>query len=104
MNDGFVKIDGLVGELIMSAIQKCCGDDFTVEARKGWVKLFSRMFDIILPIVVNFEMKNCGELMKDINGSRNSILTVSVTGKRCECPHSAASSIRSTASGSCPAQ
>jgi len=88
---------GVVGEVIMNTIHRCCGDEFTDEAKKGWVKVFSRMFDIILPIVVKFEMKACGSLMTTTNGPRPGTLTISVNSNN-ECQHSRASSIRSTGS------
>lgn len=87
----------------MSAVQQCCGEEFTNSARKGWVKIFSRMFDIILPIVVTYEMKICGELMTTVGGPRTGPKTISVNREGGECPiPSAANSLRSNDSNKCP--
>ena len=80
----------------MSAVQQCCGDDFTATAKKGWVKIFSRMFDIILPIVVAFEMKTCGELMMNIDGPRTGPKTISVQREGEGPLRSVSNSLRST--------
>jgi len=95
-----VFADGIVGELIMSTLQRCCGDDFTELARIGWVKIFSRMFDIILPIVVNFEVKLCGSLMVSINEPRPGNQTVSSISSNNSCPHSNGNSLMSNVSAS----
>jgi len=42
----------------MYTIHKCCGDAFDIHARQGWAKLLSRIMDVIIPVVVNFEMNN----------------------------------------------
>lgn len=59
-------IDGVVGGVIMSTLQCCCGEDFTHAAKSGWVKILSRMLDVIVPVVVSFEMNSCGNVMTSL--------------------------------------
>ena len=53
-----VIIDGIVGEIILFTLRKCCGDSFTTAAHYGWAKILSRMLDVILPVVVKYEVEN----------------------------------------------
>ena len=53
-----VMIDGIVGEIILFTLRKCCGDSFTTAAHYGWAKILSRMLDVILPVVVKYEVEN----------------------------------------------
>lgn len=52
-------IDGIVGEVIIYSLTKCVGDQtMTHAARRGWSKLLSRLLDVILPVVVTYEVEN----------------------------------------------
>lgn len=85
----------------MSTLKRCCGSDFTPLAKSGWIKLISRMLDEIIPIVVTFELSNCGNVMLSLLETRclphetnhlNSATAVSavsavvVTSSSCSCP------------------
>jgi len=47
---------GIVGEVLMYTVQKCCGDAFDTNAHQGWAKILSRIMDVIIPVVINFEV------------------------------------------------
>lgn len=46
-----------MGEVIIYSLQKCVGD-MSHAARVGWGKILSRMLDVILPVVVTYELEN----------------------------------------------
>lgn len=58
-----------MGEVIFTCLGKVCGDEFQQDGRTGWIKIISRILDVVLPIVINFELKN-GELMKKLTDPR----------------------------------
>ncbi len=72
------EIDGVVGEIIFHTLGKVCGDEFNNDARVGWIKIISRILDVVLPIVINFELKNGGEIMKKITDHRLGPTTSSI--------------------------
>ena len=41
----------------MFTIRKCCGTTFTIAAHHGWAKVLSRMLDIIVPVVIRYELE-----------------------------------------------
>jgi len=47
---------GIVGEVLMYTIQKCCGDAYNTQAHQGWAKVLSRILDVIVPVVIHFEI------------------------------------------------
>jgi len=40
----------------MYTIQKCCGDAYNSHAHQGWAKILSRILDVIIPVVIHFEI------------------------------------------------
>lgn len=53
------SVDGIVGEVVLYAIRQCVGDAaYTPVAHRGWTKIYSRILDMIIPIVVHFELQN----------------------------------------------
>lgn len=47
---------GIVGEVLLFTIKKCCGEAFNGAAHHGWTKILSRMLDGIIPAVIEFEV------------------------------------------------
>jgi hypothetical protein len=58
-----------MGEALLYSIRQCTGDACTKEAYMGWVKIFSRMFRTILPVVIRFELHS-KELSQQITTKR----------------------------------
>ncbi len=52
-------IDCFMGEVLIYALKEVLGPEaYTQSVHVGWVKFYSRMLDGIVPIVVEFELKN----------------------------------------------
>ena len=51
--------DAIFGEVLFWSLKKCLGSDvYDTVAHFGWIKIFSKMLTVIVPVVVAFEMSN----------------------------------------------
>lgn len=50
--------DGIFGEALFYVLRLTLGDDYDAHAHNGWVKIYSRILRIIIPIVVDYELNN----------------------------------------------
>lgn len=48
---------GTFGEVLLFTVRKALGDAFTPEVEMAWKKMYSEVFRIIIPMVVEFERK-----------------------------------------------
>jgi hypothetical protein len=39
-------------------MQKSVGDEWTPMVSRAWIKIFSRILDVIIPVVIKFELEN----------------------------------------------
>jgi hypothetical protein len=70
-----VFIDGISGEILQYTLRKILGDAFTPTAHRGWIKIYSRMLDHIVPCAVEFEVHN-KELYTTIQENRSQLRVV----------------------------
>ena len=50
-----------MGEVFFHALRKVLGPDvYTATCHSGWVKLFSRILDGIVPVVIEYELTSAG--------------------------------------------
>lgn len=50
--------DGIFGEVLFFILRLTLGDDYDAVAHTGWVKIFSRILRIVVPIAVAYEIAN----------------------------------------------
>lgn len=61
----FDDIDGIVGEVLLWALRRCLGPDaFTSEVHVAWLKIYSRMLRIMVPVAVCYERQLNAEALK----------------------------------------
>ena len=64
-------IDSIMGEVLLYTIKKCLGPkEYSQMVHFGWAKVYSRILDAIVPLVVKFELEN-RELADQIQIKRN---------------------------------
>lgn len=51
---------GIVGEVMFWSLRKCLGPVYDSDVHRVWVKIFSRMLKIMVPVAVSFELR-CGD-------------------------------------------
>ncbi len=52
-------LDGLVGEVLFWSLRNCIGPiDYTFEVHVAWMKLYSRMLAIMVPVAVAYELRD----------------------------------------------
>ena len=51
-------LDGIVGEVLFYTLKSCLGPEYDSATHKVWVKIFSRMLMVIVPVAVTFEMQS----------------------------------------------
>lgn len=93
---------GIVGEIILYTLRKCCGDSFSTAALHGWAKILSKMLDIILPVVVKYEVEN-GEVVREKFAARFYGSQGGATESTKLCPHHQSHAALSHTSSTCPA-
>lgn len=54
----FVSPDGVFCEVLFYVLRLTLGDDYNATAHIGWVKIFSRILRIVIPVVVDYELEN----------------------------------------------
>lgn len=60
-----------MGEVLLYTIKKCIGPkEYTQAVHHGWAKIYSLILDVIIPIVVHFEMTH-KETMEGMLSKRN---------------------------------
>lgn len=63
---------------MLYTIKKCCGEAYTEKAHRGWAKILSRLLDVIIPVVIDFELGNpefVSELSEKRSGSQRASAT-----------------------------
>ena len=55
---------GIIGEVIFWAFLRVLAEDYTAEVHRAWVKIFSRIIGIIIPISVGYELES-GQAQRD---------------------------------------
>jgi len=49
---------GIVGEVLFWTLRHCLGPDYDPPTHNAWVKIYSRMLKVMVPVAVVFEMRN----------------------------------------------
>lgn len=53
-------VDGLIGEVLFWTFRKCLGDEiYHVFVHSAWVKIFSQMLKILIPLAISYELIHC---------------------------------------------
>lgn len=69
---------GILGEVMFWTLEKCLGTSYTPELHRSWVKIFSQMLKVIIPIAIHHELKNnesqIKRLTRGILGTSNSTI------------------------------
>uniref|UniRef100_A0A7S0SYC4 Globin domain-containing protein n=1 Tax=Chromulina nebulosa TaxID=96789 RepID=A0A7S0SYC4_9STRA len=57
---------GIVGEVLFFTLKHCLGVSiYTKDIHEAWVRIFSRMLTVIVPVAVSFEIKTGGQAQRD---------------------------------------
>jgi len=75
---------GVVGEVLFYVLRLCLGPlVYTYDVHRAWVKVYSRMLKIIVPVAISYEIKSGPKLQEKRFGARNSsIFTENNPGKQ----------------------
>lgn len=61
-----VLVDGIVGEVMFWTIKTCIGEEaFDKSVQTAWVRIFSRMLKIMVPVAVAHELRNGGDAQSE---------------------------------------
>lgn len=75
-------VDGIFGEVLFFVLRLTLGDDYDTTAHHGWIKIFSRVLRVVVPIAVEYEIANKPAITaltaKRISNMTPTILTGSV--------------------------
>lgn len=59
-------LDGIVGEVLLWSLRRCLGSDsFPAQVQIAWVKIYSRMLRIMVPVAVSYERQLNAEMLQD---------------------------------------
>lgn len=50
-------IDGILGEVLFWTLRSILGQDYTLTVNSAWIKMYSRLLNVIVPIAIAYEMK-----------------------------------------------
>ncbi len=73
---------GIVGEVLFYSLKKVLGSEYSKEVHRAWIKIFSRMLKIMVPVAVAFELKS-GAAQSDRFSEQSSTLDI-LLAKRAE--------------------
>lgn len=66
-------LDGVVGEVLFYVLRLCLGPlVYTYDVHRAWVKVYSRMLKVIVPIAISYELKSGSKLQEERFAVRNS--------------------------------
>ena len=51
-------VDGVVGDVLFWSLRRCLGADYDYPSHLAWVRIFCSMLKIIVPLAIQWEMKN----------------------------------------------
>lgn len=76
-------LDGLFGEVLFWTIKSCLGSEvYTVQTHLAWIKFFSKILAVIIPLVVKYEIGHKGEIkqceekrMKSVHVPSDTLIT-----------------------------
>jgi hemoglobin-like flavoprotein len=55
---------GVVGECLLWTFDHCLGDEFTEDSKVGWIRIYSFMIDVIIPVALKEERKLMNDAKK----------------------------------------
>ena len=70
-------VDGIFGECLFWVLKLIVGPEYDAVTHMGWVKIFSRVLKVMVPIAVQYEIDN-KESMKNRIASRHSAMTTAL--------------------------
>lgn len=66
---------GIVGECLLWTFDHCLGEQFTEDAKIGWIRIYSFMIDVIIPVALSEERKLLNAQKNDKNDKNAKTLT-----------------------------
>lgn len=51
-------VDGIFGEVLFYILRLTLGEDYDAVAHSGWIKIYSRILRIVIPIAMDYEIAN----------------------------------------------
>ena len=71
MSFPFIYIDGIVGEVLFWSLKQCLGVQmYDMLAHQAWIKVYSRMLRIMVPMAVAHELKDGSAQEKRFYGTK----------------------------------
>jgi hemoglobin-like flavoprotein len=62
---------GVFGETLLHSLKLTLGDLFTPEVQLSWMKVYSEIMRLIVPVVIDFEQRNPGKYAPDVNSGES---------------------------------
>jgi hypothetical protein len=52
------SIKGIIGDVMFWSVKKCIGEAYCEDTHSAWVKIFSKMLSVIVPVSVAYELES----------------------------------------------
>lgn len=72
---------GLFGEVLFATLKKCLGEEYDQATHAAWIKIYSRILSVVVPIVVHYEITHKPEVAEKAHKRMEVVLGAHVTSR-----------------------